>query len=90
MKKAILVGTVEKTVFTGVTFQIWVNVNGNTLLVQDYMNVEVGDTIGLSVDFYEIHLMKVADEEQPLEIQEIRRKAKEAALKEFEEEDETL
>lgn len=90
MDKAILVGTVTKTVFTGVTFQIWVDVDGHTLLVQDYLNVEVGDKIGLSVDFYEIHLMKVEDSEQPLEVQEIRRKAKEEADKEYEESNETL
>ncbi len=89
IEKAIIVGTVTKTVFTGVTFQIWVDVHGNTILVQDYMNVEVGDKVGLSVDFYEIHLMKVQDEEQPLEVQELRRKAKELAMKESEE-DETL
>lgn len=90
LSKAIIVGTVTKTVFTGVTFEIWVDVNGNTLKVSDYQNVEVGDQIGLKVDFYEIHLMKVADEYQPLEIQQIRAKAREEALLESESEDETL
>ncbi len=90
LSKAIIVGTVTKTAFTGVTFDIWVDVDGNTLKVSDYQNVEVGDKIGLKVDFYEIHLMKVADEEQPIEIQQIRLKAKEEAMKENEGEDETL
>lgn len=86
LSKAIIVGTVTKTVFTGVTFDIWVDVDGNTLKVSDYQNVEVGDQVGLKVDFYEIHLMKVADEDQPLEIQEFRAKAREDALKEDEDE----
>lgn len=83
---AIIQGVVTKTVFTGVSFNIWVNCNGNTLLVQDYQNVEVGDRIGLKVDFYEIHMMKVEDEAQPIEIRNIRRQALEDMMKEEEEE----
>lgn len=78
-EKAILQGKVVKTAFTGVNFDIWVDIQGKTVMVQDYQNVEVGQTIGLKVDFYEIHLMKVEDCEQPKEIQEIRRKAREFA-----------
>ncbi len=70
--KALIQGKVVKTAFTGVSFDIWVDADGQRLMVQDYQNVEVGDTIGLHVDFYEIHLMKVEDKEQPLEIQKIR------------------
>ncbi len=73
---AILKGTVLKSAFTGVTFNLWVDVNGQTVLVQDYQNVKVGDTIGLKVDWYEIHLMKVEDTEQPKFIQELRMKAR--------------
>lgn len=83
---AIIQGVVTKTVFTGVSFNIWVNANGTTLLVQDYQNVEVGDRIGLKVDFYEIHMMKVEDESQPFEIQKIRRQIRDDLLKEEEEE----
>lgn len=78
-ESAILCGKVVKTAFTGVFFEIWVNVNGTTLLVQDYQNVAVGDRLGLKVDSYEIHLRKVEDSLQPKEIQEIRAKAKEEA-----------
>ena len=85
--KAIIQGVVTKTVFTGVSFNIWVNWNGTTLLVQDYQNVQVGDTIGLKVDFYEIQLMKVEDQEQPVEIQKIRSDAKAAILAEDEAEE---
>ncbi len=73
---AILKGTVIKSAFTGVTFNLWINVNGQTVMVQDYQNVKVGDTIGLKVDWYEIHLMKVEDTEQPQFIQELRMKAR--------------
>jgi len=81
-EKAIIQGTVIKTAFTGVNFNLWVNVNGTTLMVQDYQNVEVGDTIGLKIDFYEIHLMKVEDEAQNDEIKAIRAEARQKALEE--------
>jgi len=80
--KAIIQGIVTKTVFTGVNFNIWVNVDGTTLMVQDYQNVEVGSRIGLKIDFYEIHLMKVEDEAQPLEIKRIREEARLYVLEE--------
>ncbi len=69
---AIIQGVVTKSVFTGVHFELWVDFNGKTLLVEDYQNVEVGSRVGLKVDFYEIHLMKVEDSEQPDEIKAIR------------------
>ncbi len=81
--KAILQGKVIKSAFTGVTFDLWVNVNGQTIMVQDYQNVEVGDTIGLKVDSYEIHMMKVEDALQPKFIQDLRIEAREK-LKEME------
>jgi len=80
--KAIIQGIVTKTVFTGVNFNIWVDVEGTILMVQDYQNVEIGQRIGLKIDFYEIHLMKVENEAQPLEIQKIREEARLAALEE--------
>ena len=82
--KAILQGKVLKTAFTGVTFDLWVDVNGQTVMVQDYQNVEVGDMIGLKVDAYEIHLMKVEDSLQPKQIQELRAEAR-RKLEEIEE-----
>ncbi len=88
-EKALLQGTVVKSVFTGVHFSLWVNVNGAVLMVQDYQNCEIGDTVGLKVDFYEIHLMKVEDDAQPVEIQMKRHNARMNAKKALEE-DETL
>ena len=73
---AILTGIVTKSVFTGVHFQLWVNIGDRELTVEDYQNVEVGSKVGLKVDFYEIHLMKVEDSEQPLDIQKIREKGR--------------
>lgn len=87
---AILSGVVTKTAFTGVTFNLWVDIDGQSVMVQDYCNVEVGDRIGLKVDFYEIHLMKVEDSLQPKEIQEIRSKARALGEKLDQEENETV
>lgn len=83
---AIIQGIVTKTVFTGVSFNIWVNVNGTIIMVQDYQNVEVGDKIGLKVDFYEIHMIKVEDEAQPENIVKIREQVRREALLEKENE----
>ena len=60
---AIIQGVVTKSVFTGVHFEMHVDCDGHDLLVEDYQNVEVGERIGLKIDFYEIHLMKVDDQE---------------------------
>ena len=52
-----LIGMVKSTMFTGVHFEIMVDVDGHIIKVHDYQNVEEGSRIGLSVDAYEIHLM---------------------------------
>lgn len=61
---AILQGVVTKSLFTGIHFEIHVNCEGYDLLVEDYQNVEVGQRIGLRVDSYEIHMMKVQPGEE--------------------------
>lgn len=58
---AILQGVVTKSIFTGIHFEMHVNVEGYDMLVEDYQNVEIGQRIGLKVDSYEIHMMKVSD-----------------------------
>ncbi|MGN1075430.1 MAG: TOBE domain-containing protein [Candidatus Enteromonas sp.] len=75
-ESAILHGTVVKTAFTGVSFNLWIQCEGTTLMVTDYQNAEIGQEVGLKIDFYEIHLMKVEDEEQPREIRLLREKAR--------------
>jgi spermidine/putrescine transport system ATP-binding protein len=57
-----LVGTVESVVFKGVHFEICAIINGMEFVIHDYEVAHVGDKIGLSVDPYEIHLMKVEKE----------------------------
>ena len=64
LEKAKLVGTVESVVFKGVHFEICANINGMEFVIHDYEVAKVGDVIGLSVDPYEIHLMKVIEENE--------------------------
>ena len=63
LDKAKLVGKVESVVFKGVHFEICAMINGMEFVIHDYEVAHVGDEIGLSVDPYEIHLMKVLKEE---------------------------
>ncbi|MEE3442989.1 MAG: ABC transporter ATP-binding protein, partial [Candidatus Enteromonas sp.] len=78
-ESAILHGTVVRSAFTGVSFHLWVNCQGQILMVEDYQNAEIGQEVGLKVDFYEIHLMKVEDDAQPLEIRKIREEGRRLA-----------
>lgn len=59
LDKAKLIGVVDATLFKGVHFEICAIVQGKEFVIHQYENVKVGDKIGLSVDPYEIHLMKV-------------------------------
>lgn len=59
VSKAKLVGTVTDIVFKGVHFEICADVCGMEFVIHNYEIAKVGDKIGLSVDPYEIHLMKV-------------------------------
>ena len=63
LDKAKLIGKVESVVFKGVHFEICAMINGMEFVIHDYEVAHVGDEIGLSVDPYEIHLMKVLKEE---------------------------
>lgn len=58
-KDAKLVGVVTDIVFKGVHFEICADICGMEFVIHDYEIAKVGDKIGLSVDPYEIHLMKV-------------------------------
>lgn len=55
-------GIVTSSVFTGVHFEMHVDVDGTDIIVEDYQNCEVGSRIGLKIDYYEVHLMKVLEE----------------------------
>lgn len=61
LDQAKIIGTVTDIVFKGVHFEICADVNGMEFVIHDYEIAKVGDKIGLNVDPYEIHLMKVND-----------------------------
>jgi spermidine/putrescine transport system ATP-binding protein len=62
LEKAKLIGVVDATIFKGVHFEICAIIEGQEFVIHKYENSLVGDKIGLSVDPYEIHLMRVTDE----------------------------
>lgn len=59
LDKAKLVGEVKSSVFMGVYYELCVDINDIEFVVHTYEDVAVGNKIGLSVDPYEICLMKV-------------------------------
>lgn len=59
LEDAKLIATVDSVVFKGVHFEICAYIEGKEFVIHNYELVQVGDKIGLSVDPYEIHLMKV-------------------------------
>jgi len=59
LEKAKIIGNVTDVMFKGVHFEICADVNGMEFVIHDYEIAHVGDKIGLNVDPYEIHLMKV-------------------------------
>ena len=61
--KAKLVGEVVFSLFKGVHNEYEVMVKSEKLLVHTYESYEVGQPIGLSIDAYEIHMMKVEQSE---------------------------
>jgi spermidine/putrescine transport system ATP-binding protein len=61
--KAKLIGEVVFSLFKGVHNEYEVLVKNEKLLVHTYESYEVGQPIGLKIDPYEIHMMKVEDEQ---------------------------
>lgn len=59
LEKAKITGTVTFSLFKGVHNELDVDINGVKVMVNTYETYEVGESIGLSVDPYEIHMMKV-------------------------------
>ena len=59
LEEAKIIGTVDAIVFKGVHFEICLMVDGKELVTHQYENAKVGEKLGLKVDPYEIHLMKV-------------------------------
>ena len=59
MSKAKITGKVTSSIFKGVHFELCVDVEGVEYVVHTYEDVKEGENVGLTVDPYEICLMKV-------------------------------
>ncbi|HOI47430.1 MAG TPA: ABC transporter ATP-binding protein [Bacilli bacterium] len=64
LAKAKLIGTLDSSMFKGVHHELCIMIQGREFVVHDYETFEIGEKIGLSVDPYEIHLMKVPVDEE--------------------------
>ena len=62
LENAKLIGTVTSRIFKGVHYEICAMFGDKEIVIHAYETPNVGDKIGLKVDPYEIHLMKVEDE----------------------------
>ncbi|MDL2211706.1 ABC transporter ATP-binding protein [Erysipelotrichaceae bacterium OttesenSCG-928-M19] len=63
LKQAKLTGIITDKVFKGVHYEFCIDINEKEYIVHAYEDKEIGDQIGLSVDPFEIHLMKVNENE---------------------------
>lgn len=63
LENAKISGTVTSSIFKGVHNELCIDINGIEFVINTYENYEVGQPIGLKVDPYEIHLMKVTTDE---------------------------
>ena len=63
LDKAKIIGEVKNSLFKGVHNELIVQIENSLLKVNTYENYEIGEKIGLKVDPYEIHLMKVETHE---------------------------
>lgn len=59
LDKAKLIGDVTSSIFKGVHYELCVDIQGMEFVVHTYEDVKTGQKVGLSVDPYEICLMKV-------------------------------
>ena len=64
LEQAKLVGTVTSRIFKGVHYEICAMFGEKEIVIHAYETPNIGDKIGLKVDPYEIHLMKVDLEEE--------------------------
>lgn len=59
LERAKLIGDVTSSIFKGVHYELCVDLHGQEFVVHTYEDVKTGQKVGLSVDPYEICLMKV-------------------------------
>ncbi len=64
LDQAKLIGTVTSRIFKGVHYEICAMFGEKEIVIHAYETPNIGDKIGLKVDPYEIHLMKVEPEEE--------------------------
>jgi spermidine/putrescine transport system ATP-binding protein len=57
-------GEITDKVFKGVHYEFLVNINDQEYIVHAYEDKEIGEKIGLNIDPFEIHLMKVETNEK--------------------------
>ena len=62
LEQAKLIGTVTSRIFKGVHYEICAMFGEKEIVIHAYETPNIGDKIGLKVDPYEIHLMKVEEE----------------------------
>ena len=55
-------GPITDKVFKGVHYEFCIDINNKEYIVHAYEDKEIGEKVGLSVDPFEIHLMKVTNE----------------------------
>lgn len=53
-----LIGVVQSSIFKGVHYEMIIKCNGYEILVQDYHQYQVGETVGLLVKPFDIHIME--------------------------------
>ena len=70
LDQAKLIGTVTSRIFKGVHYEICAMFGEKEIVIHAYETPNIGDKIGLKVDPYEIHLMKVVEEEAEEEVNE--------------------
>ena len=70
LDQAKLIGTVTSRIFKGVHYEICAMFGDKEIVIHAYETPNVGDKIGLKVDPYEIHLMKVVEEEVEEDVNE--------------------
>ncbi len=59
LNKAKLVGTITSSIFKGVYNELLIDIKGREFVAHSFEHIEIGGKVGLKVDPYEIHLMKV-------------------------------
>lgn len=64
LDQAKIIGILDSSVFKGVHYELCVLVDGKELVLHTYETAPIGSKIGLSVDPYEIHVMKVDNNEK--------------------------